>query len=67
MIDFERQVIVRQRIQERLHEAENERIAGMARMARRKQVGRTSARSWRARIAIAIAVVRRLARVAQAS
>ena len=65
MIDIERQLIVRQRMQERLQEAENERLAGMARMARRKQDGRPDARPWRARIALAI--VRRLARAAQAS
>ena len=62
MIDFERQLIVRQRMQERLQEAEHER---MARLARRKPVGRPDARPWRARLAVAI--VRRLARVAEAS
>jgi chromosome segregation and condensation protein ScpB len=62
MIDFERQLVVRQRMQERLQEAENER---MARMARRKPVGRPEVRPMRGRIAIAI--VRRLARMAQAS
>jgi hypothetical protein len=62
MIDFERQLIVRQRMRERLQEAEHER---MVRMARPKPVGRPDGRPWRARIAIAI--VRRLARVAQAS
>jgi hypothetical protein len=67
MIDFERQLIVRQRMQERLQEAENERMAGIARMARRKPVGRPDVQPWRARIATAIAIVRRLARVAQAS
>jgi hypothetical protein len=64
MIDVERRLIVRQRMQERLQEAENERLA---RMARRKPVGRPDVRPRRARIAIAIAIVRRLARVAQAS
>ena len=64
MIDVERQLIVRRRMQERLQEAENERLA---RMARWKPVGRPVVRPWQARIAIAIAIVRRLARVAQAS
>jgi hypothetical protein len=64
MIDVERQLIVRRRMQERLQEAENER---MARMARPKPVVRPDVRPWRARITIAIAIVRRLARVAQAS
>lgn len=65
MIEVERQLIVRRRMHERLQEAENERMAGIARMARRKQAGSPDARPWQARIAIAI--VRRLARVAQAS
>ena len=64
MIEVERQLIVRQRMRERLQEAENERTA---RMARRKPVGPPDVRSLRARIAIAVAIVRRLARVAQAS
>lgn len=64
MIDFERQLIVRQRMQERLQEAENERLA---RMARRKPVDRPDVRTWQARISTVVAFVRRLARVAQAS
>jgi len=65
MIDFERQLIARQRIQERLQDADRERMAGLARMVSRQQVGRPAAGPWRARIAVAIA--RRLARAAQAS
>jgi hypothetical protein len=62
MFDVERQLIVRQRMQERQREAETERLA---RMAGQKPVQRPDVRPWRARIAIAI--VRRLARVAQTS
>ena len=65
MNDVERQLIVRQRMQERLQEADNERMARMARTAREKRVGGPDARPWQRRIAIAI--VRRLSRVAQAS
>jgi hypothetical protein len=59
MLSFEREMLASIRMNERLADAERERLARLARGAR---VGR---RGWRA--GVAISLVRRLVRVAQAS
>ena len=62
MNTYARELEVRQRIQERLHEAEGERLARLASGRRRPD---TERRTWRGRFAMAI--VRRLTGAAGAA